>query len=69
MRCEDIYPLLSAKLDDELRESEEAMLKAHLEECEDCRKLYRTMFSIEEQTAGLRVSAPDGFKQLSLIHI
>lgn len=69
MRCEDIYPLLSAKLDDELRESEEAMLKAHLEECEDCRKLYRTMFSIEEQTAGLRVSAPDGFKQGVLYRI
>lgn len=63
MNCEDIYLLLSAKLDGALSASEEAQLNAHLAGCPDCRKLYEAMFEIEEKTKGLAQPAPEGLKR------
>lgn len=63
MTCDNIYELLSAKLDDALTEQEDQQLQAHLEECESCRRLYAAMFDIEEQTRALEVPAPEGLKR------
>lgn len=62
MNCEDIYLLLSAKLDGALSASEEEQLNAHLASCADCRKLYDAMFEIEEKTKELAQPAPEGLK-------
>lgn len=63
MTCDQIYELLSAKLDGELSEQEETQLQAHLDGCAECRRLYEAMASIEENTAALEQPAPAGIKQ------
>lgn len=69
MKCEEIYGLLSAKLDHALTEAEEACLQAHLDTCADCRRLYEAMFSIEQQTKALAQPAPEGLKRGVLYRI
>ena len=63
MNCEQIYELLSARLDGALSAEDEARLQAHLDACPDCRRLYEAMASIEEKTAELAVPAPEGLKR------
>ena len=63
MNCEDVYTLLSAKLDGALSAPEEEQLAAHLENCADCRRLYEAMFEIEEKTKELAQLAPEGLKR------
>lgn len=63
MNCEQIYELLSARLDGALSPEDEARLLAHLDACPDCRRLYEAMASIEEKTAELAVPAPEGLKR------
>ena len=63
MNCEDVYTLLSAKLDGALSASEEEHLNAHLENCAECRRLYEAMFEIEEETKKLTQPAPEGLKR------
>lgn len=63
MNCEDVYTLLSAKLDGALSASEEEHLNAHLENCAECRRLYEAMFEIEEETQKLTQPAPEGLKR------
>lgn len=63
MNCEQIYELLSARLDGALSAEDEARVQAHLDACPDCRRLYEAMASIEEKTAELAVPAPDGLKR------
>ena len=63
MNCEQIYELLSARLDGVLSAEDEARLQAHLDACPDCRRLYEAMASIEEKTAELAVPAPEGLKR------
>ena len=69
MDCEQIYVLLSAKLDGALTASEEEQLNAHLENCADCRRLYEAMFEIEKQTKALAQPAPEGLKRGVLYRI
>ena len=63
MNCEQIYELLSARLDGALSAEDEARVQAHLDACPDCRRLYEAMASIEEKTAELAVPAPEGLKR------
>ncbi len=63
MNCEQIYELLSARLDGALSAEDEARLQAHLDACPDCRRLYEAMASIEKKTAELAVPAPEGLKR------
>ena len=63
MNCEQIYELLSARLDGALSPEDEARLQAHLDACPDCRRLYEAMASIEKKTAELAVPAPEGLKR------
>ncbi|MBQ2202838.1 MAG: zf-HC2 domain-containing protein, partial [Oscillospiraceae bacterium] len=57
MNCEQIYELLSARLDGALSAEDEARVQAHLDACPDCRRLYEAMASIEKKTAELAVPA------------
>ena len=63
MNCEQIYDLLSTKLDGALSAEDEARVQAHLDACPDCRRLYEAMASIEQMTADLAVPAPEGLKR------
>jgi hypothetical protein len=63
LNCEQIYELLSARLDGALSAEDEARVQAHLDACPDCRRLYEAMASIEEKTAELAVPAPEGLKR------
>lgn len=63
MNCEQIYELLSARLDGALSAEDEARVQAHLDACPDCRRLYEAMASIEKKTAELAVPAPEGLKR------
>ncbi len=63
MNCEQIYELLSARLDGALSAEDEARVQAHLNACPDCRRLYEAMASIEKKTAELAVPAPEGLKR------
>lgn len=63
MNCEQIYELLSARLDGALSVEDEARVQAHLDACPDCRRLYEAMASIEKKTAELAVPAPEGLKR------
>lgn len=44
--CEKYIEMISAMLDGELSAAEESQLHAHLEECEDCRRVYRAFSSL-----------------------
>ena len=63
MNCEQIYELLSARLDGALSAEDEARVQVHLDACPDCRRLDEAMASIEEKTAELAVPAPEGLKR------
>ena len=63
MICEQAMELMSAELDGVLSEEERQTLEAHLDRCEDCRRLHAAMASIDEQVAALEVPAPEGLKQ------
>lgn len=43
MKCEDIIKLLSDYIDREIEESMEKLIKSHIEECERCLSLLRTV--------------------------
>lgn len=43
MECQDMLELLSASLDGELTEAEQAQLNAHLDTCPSCRALYQEL--------------------------
>lgn len=43
MECEDIIKLLSDYIDGEIEDTMEEIIKEHIEECEKCLSLLRTM--------------------------
>ncbi len=63
MICEKAMELMSAELDGEITEQERQELRAHLDRCEDCRRVYAAMASVDERVAALEVPAPAGLKQ------
>lgn len=59
-RHEQVEPLLSAYLDDELTQAEAQRVELHLEECDECRSALREMKRIQELTAEIEfVQPPD----------
>ena len=63
MICEKAMELMSAELDGELTEQEQQELKAHLDRCEDCRRLHEAMRSIDEKVSALETPTPEGLKR------
>lgn len=62
--CQDIWLLLSAKMDGELTPEEEKQLKAHLAECPECRALAEELEQTHAAFTQLEeLTAPEGFAQ------
>lgn len=69
MICDQAMQLMSAALDGELTQAEQQDLQAHLNQCEECRRLYDAMNSIEQEVSALAEPAPAGLKQGILYRI
>ncbi len=63
MTCENAILLMSARLDGQNTAEEEALLSAHLDRCEDCRRLMAAYTEIETNTAALEAPVPEGLKR------
>ncbi len=61
--CEKIFELLSAGIDGELSQAEEAELAAHLEQCESCRLLAAELEGIHAGLQSFAVSPPSGLTE------
>ena len=62
MNCEQMSLLLSAWLDGELSVREEEQMRAHLEQCPDCRALMEQLQTLHASFSDLEeIPAPDGF--------
>lgn len=63
MNCENVFELISASLDGELTEAEEAQLREHLAQCPACRALQEELAGLRENTqAALDAAAPAELK-------
>ena len=69
MTCENAILLMSGHLDGENTAEEESLLSAHLERCEDCRRLMSAYEEIETNTAALEAPVPEGLKRGVLYRI
>lgn len=56
--CEKTLELLNEYIDGELGESEALFVRSHLEECEDCRKIYEELVAVDALFEGAKVEAP-----------
>jgi mycothiol system anti-sigma-R factor len=56
MQCEEVRPRLDAYLDDELAETDRALLRSHLESCPDCGPEIAALKRLRD---GIRQAAPD----------
>lgn len=64
MNCEQMTDLLWAFLDGELTEQEELQVKAHLEQCADCRALLEQLQTLHTSFSDLEeIPAPAGFAE------
>ena len=64
MYCQQILPLLSAYIDDELEPAEKALVEKHLPICPDCAKRLQELRKVSEITRSLgEVSPPTAFSQ------
>lgn len=68
MRCQQIQELLSAYLDGEVEPSQQAQIKAHLEDCATCRCQWEDLVASVTLLRGLpEVSPPESFRE-QLLH-
>lgn len=56
--CFEFELLISQKLDDELSETEEALLTRHLQTCADCRTLYLDLVNLQKTLSSFSVLPP-----------
>jgi anti-sigma factor RsiW len=63
MECQTVQAQLSAWLDDELSEAAGAMLTAHLERCEVCRREWRKLMALDAALSNLAAPAPMGLAE------
>ena len=62
--CDEILELMSAALDGELTDSEQAELEEHLSHCSACSALFADLRELHQAAADLEdIPAPDGFAQ------
>jgi len=57
-KCDDIQPMMSGYLDDELAEPERAVLENHLAACEACQQEFDKMKQLVTATSDLHVESP-----------
>lgn len=60
--CEQYRELISRLMDGDLSPDEEKALKAHIENCEDCRKLYAAFASLSSALSGELEEPPEDMK-------
>ena len=63
MECQAVQAQLSAWLDDELSEAAGAMLTAHLERCEACRREWRKLTALDAALGNLAAPVPMGLAE------
>jgi len=64
MNCEQMTALLSAYMDGELTAAEQVHVRAHLEQCPECRALYEQLMTLHTSFSDLEeISAPENFAQ------
>ena len=63
MECQAVQTQLSAWLDDELSEAAGAMLTAHLERCEACRREWRKLSALDAALGNLAAPVPMGLAE------
>jgi anti-sigma factor RsiW len=63
MECQTVQTQLSAWLDDELSEATGAMLTAHLEGCEACRREWRQLKALDDALGNLAAPVPMGLAE------
>ena len=63
MECQAVKAQLSAWLDDELSEAAGAMLTAHLNGCEACRREWRQLTALDAALSHLAAPVPEGLAE------
>ena len=63
MECQAVQAQLSAWLDHELSEAAGAMLTAHLERCEACRREWRKLTALDAALGNLAAPVPKGLAE------
>ena len=63
MECQAVQEQLSAWLDQELDEAAEAVLAAHLEGCEACRREWRQLTALDAALGNLAAPVPPGLAE------
>jgi len=63
MECQAVQAQLSAWLDDELSGADGAVLTAHLEGCEVCRREYRELTALDDALGNLAAPEPVGLAE------
>ena len=63
MECQAVKAQLSAWLDDELSETAGAMLTAHLNRCEACRREWRQLTALDAALSNLAAPVPRGLAE------
>jgi anti-sigma factor RsiW len=63
MECQAVREQLSTWLDDELSEAAGAILTAHLERCEACRREWRKLTALDAALSNLAAPAPVGLAE------
>lgn len=60
MTCEKAYELMQALIDDQCTAEDQALLRAHLETCEDCRRIFEAYQEIQARMLDLEEEPPEG---------
>jgi predicted anti-sigma-YlaC factor YlaD len=63
MECQEVQAQLSAWLDQELDAAAGAMLKAHLNRCEACRREWRKLTALDAALSNLAAPVPRGLAE------
>lgn len=69
MECQEVRQHLSAWLDDELDTATGALLKAHMDACEACRKEWRQLAALEGALGHLVAPVPLGLAEKVLARV
>lgn len=69
MNCDEIFELLSASLDGELTDQQEALVQAHLAQCPGCRALMTELAAIHDGCGVWEAEPPQELTQSILDHL